>query len=289
MTVRQPTDLSKGIARDGAARKSGRARFVGDPTDSGYENAVGECGAWGTRLTVNRATDLDGTFPSMGMKFRCFNCDRQLQLGSDIANHPIDQIVYDAYRPLLRREYMQAMLMVAQSLEWSLAMCVYHVVLGGLPRPKRIRSGSPINRARLELDEQMDRLTLGSLRTVVAGLGVNGSFPTKIAEAREAIATLKKLTGGEPKPSRVAAISNSKLRDAIERLLAARGFVKLRNQIAHHGARPLQALAERYYEEIPDLARSLLRGFGVLRGQFVMPPRAGGRRRSPANFRVQPT
>jgi hypothetical protein len=281
--VRNPTNGPQTKKRRRSGPKSQRSRygrFFVDTTLSGYENAIGECRACGAHLTVNRATDLGDTYPSAHKKFRCFACGKLLQLGGDIANHPVDQIAYDAYEPLLRRQYTRAMLMIAQSLEWALAMCVYHVVLGRLRRPRRLRPDSPFNRVLAQLDDQMDHLTLGSLRTVVAGLGIAGCAPRDVERALETVAMLRKLKRAEPKLSDVVAIADAKLRDAINLLVAAKPFVKLRNQIVHHGARPTQAIAEHYYEEIPKLATRLLRGFGVMTGQLVMPPTAGGRRRA---------
>lgn len=261
-------------------RRSRIGRFFVDPTFSGYENAVGECHSCGAQLTVNRATDLDDTYPSARMKFKCFSCGRTLQLGGDIANHPVDQIAYDAYGPLLRREYMQSMLMVAQSLEWALAMCVHHVVLGRLRRPKRLRPESPLVRLHNELEEQLDHLTLGGLRKVVIGLAESGIAPRSATEAGEAIAMLRKLRGAKFKPIDGAKIENAKLREAIEDLIAAESFVQLRNAIAHHGARPTQTVAEHYYANVPALATRLLRAFGVMRGQLVMAPTGPRRRRT---------
>lgn len=265
-------------AKVGLGQRNGR--FFVDPTLSGYENAVGECRSCGTKLTVNRATELDGTYPSAGQRFKCFACGETLLVGGDIANHPVDQIAYDAYEPLLRRQYTVAMLMIAQSLEWSLAMCVHQVVLGRLRRPKRLRPESPFAIVRAQLEKAMKRWTLGALRNIVAGMAVADVAAASTAEARDAIVLAATMTGKEQTQSAVEAIGRADLREAVAELIAAKSFVDLRNQIVHHGARPTQMMAERYYELVPRLATKLLRAFGVMRGQLVMPPRAGGGRRA---------
>jgi len=48
------------------AKRHRAGRLSPDPDLSGYENIVGKCSECGTRLIVNRATDLRNTFPSSG-------------------------------------------------------------------------------------------------------------------------------------------------------------------------------------------------------------------------------
>lgn len=249
--------------------------FSPDLNLSGYENIIGDCRECGARLIVNRATDLRNTYPSMRIAFRCSSCQRKLRLGSDRANHPVQQFVYDAYAPLQRRQYMQVVLSVAQSLELTLVMCAFVNVLGAVKRPKRPHSTSPFSLVAAEFHAAMEKLTLDPLRNVVAGLAVRGSRPTSVAEAREAIKSFKKLRQNPPDNADVTRIADSSLREATRHLLAITDFVKLRNKVVHDAVRPTQSQAEEYLTEIPKLTKALLRGFEVVRGQLVMPPTAG--------------
>ncbi|HEY0140401.1 MAG TPA: hypothetical protein VGF48_05860 [Thermoanaerobaculia bacterium] len=249
-------------------------RFSPDPDLSGYENLVGTCRRCDAEIIVNRATDLRGTYPSSRVIFNCPNCGRRLRPGGDIANHPVDQFIYDAYEPMRKRRYMQAVLLTAQSLELTLSMCVRQAILVNLPKPKRLRKTSPILKVDVALNAALDQLTLGKLRRVVANLAFEPS-PRTIPDALKAIKaldTLRKKT--LPKDPEIADLSDTDLQEAVGRLVGIPNFVTLRNKVVHEALRPTQSQAEWCMENIPKLTRALLRGFGIARGQLVMPPTA---------------
>jgi RNase P subunit RPR2 len=245
--------------------------FSPDPDRSGYENLVGTCRSCDTEIIVNRATDLRGTYPSSHVIFKCPNCGRQARPSGDIANHPVDQFVYDAYEPMRNRRYMQAVLLIAQSLEVALSMCVRQVILTKLPKPKRLRKTSPFLKVGVALDKTLDTLTLGTLRIIVANLAFEAS-PTSIPDALTAIKGLDKLRGKLPTDTDIAGLADPDLQEAVGRLVGIPTFVKLRNKMVHEALRPTQHQAEWCMENIPELTRALLRGFGIARGQLVMPP-----------------
>ena len=254
-------------------RKQSKSRprtgpFSPDPDLSGYENLVGTCRSCDTEVIVNRATDLRGTYPSSRVIFNCPNCGRPLRSGGDIANHPVDQFVYDAYEPMRNRRYMHVVLLTAQSLELTLAMCVRHAILLKLPKPKRLRKTSPILGVAAALDAALDKLTLGALRSVVANLAFKAN-PTSIADALNAITGLNKLRDKLPTDSDIAGLTNTNLQEAVGRLVAIPNFVTLRNKVVHEALRPTQSQAEWCLENIPKLTRALLRGFEIARGQLV--------------------
>jgi len=283
---RQNSDVKRKVAkrvshrpaRTSSARKSSRrskvGRFSPDPDLSGYENLVGTCRACGVELIVNRATDLRGTYPSVNTTFECRHCGHMLRPSGDVANHPVDQFVYDAYKPMCERRYMQVVVLTAQSLELTLVMSVAHFILGGLRRPKRLRPTSPFARVAAKLDAALAGQTLGSLRAITQNLALAAS-PTSTAEAVDKIAALNKLRGKLPTAPELALIPEPALREAAERLAAIPNFVKLRNLVVHKAYRPTQQQAEWCMREIPKLTRALMRGFRIARGQLVMPPTAG--------------
>lgn len=234
---------------------------------------IGTCRACGAESIINRATDLKGTYPSAEVSFHCPSCGRLLRPSGDIANHPVDQFVYDAWAPMRRRQYMQVILLTAQSLELTLTMCLAEFVVGKLRRPKKLRESSPFAKVAREVEGALDTLTLGALRIVVANLALQ-TRPTSAAQSLVTVATIKKLRGRSPVDTDVAAIPDSTLREAIQRLLAVPNFVKLRNMVVHEAHRPTQEQAEWCMKEIPLLTRALLRGFGIAQGQLVMPPTA---------------
>ncbi|HUF17493.1 MAG TPA: hypothetical protein VMS12_05550 [Thermoanaerobaculia bacterium] len=94
---------------------------------------------------------------------------------------------------------------------------------------------------------------------------------------------MQKAKRAETLEQEIANIDRDALREAVVDLVLAEPFMTLRNRIAHHGMRPTQPVAEHYYEQIPALAPKLLRAFGVIQGQLIMPPTAGGRRRARSN------
>jgi hypothetical protein len=247
--------------------------FSPNPDLSGYENLVGTCRLCDTEIIVNRATDLRGTYPSSRVIFKCPNCGRGLRPGGDIANHPVDQFIYDAYEPMRKRRYMQAVLLTAQSLELALSMCVRQAILANLPTPNRLRKTSPILKVAVTLNATLDQLTLEPLRKVVANLAFKAR-PTTIQEALDAIAAFDKLRKKQPKDSEIAGLTDTDLQEAVGRLVGIPNFVKLRNKVVHEALRPTQSQAEWCMENIPKLTRALLRGFGIARGQLVMPPTA---------------
>ncbi|MEO8218926.1 MAG: hypothetical protein ABI718_17765 [Acidobacteriota bacterium] len=258
-------------------KKSARSRighFSADPNLSGYENLVGTCRECDTQIIVNRATDLRGTYPSSRVMFNCPNCGRRLRQGGDIGNHPVDQIIYDAYEPMRNRRYMQVVGLTAQSVELALSMCVRQVILAKLPTPKRLRRTSPFLRVAAALDNALDTLTLGALRKVVANLAFQES-PTSIPEALTAIKGLDKLRRKLPTQAEIATLPDAELQEAVGSLVGMPNYVKLRNKVVHEALRPTQAQAEWCLENIPKLTRALLCGFGIARGQLVMPPTAG--------------
>jgi len=248
--------------------------FSPDPDLSGYENLVGTCRACDTEIIVNRATDLRGTYPSSRVIFRCPNCGHRLRSGGDIANHPVDQFIYDAYEPMRKRRYMQVVGLTAQSVELALSMCVSHVILATLSTPKKMRKASPLWKVIVALHTALDTLTLGALRRVVANLAFQAS-PTSTADALSAIKGLDKLRRTLPSDAEISGLGDADLQEAVARLVGIPNYVKLRNKVVHEALRPTQAQAEWCLENIPKLTRALLRGFGVSRGQLVMPPTAG--------------
>lgn len=249
--------------------------FSPDQDLSGYENVVGTCRECDTQIIVNRATDLRGTYPSSRVIFNCPNCGRSLRPGGDIANHPVDQFIYDAYEPMRNRRYMQVVGLTAQSVELALSMCVRQVILAKLPKPKRPRKTSPILKVAAALDKALDTLTLGALRKVVANLAFQAS-PTSITDALTAVKALDKLRGKLPTDAEIAGLRDADLQEAVGRLVGIPNYVKLRNKVVHEALRPTQAQAEWCLVNIPKLTRALLRGFGIARGQLVMPPMATG-------------
>lgn len=267
-----PTRQNRSVKKQSKAR-SRIGRFSPDPDRSGYENLVGTCRSCDAEIIVNRATDLRGTYPSSRVIFSCPNCGRRLRPGGDIANHPVDQFIYDAYEPMRQRRYMQAVLLTAQSLELTLAMCVRQSILAKLPKPKRLRKTSPILKVAVVLDAALDQLTLGKLRRVVSNLAFQAS-PTTIPEALKAIKALDKLRKTLPNDSDIAGLADTDLQEAVGRLVDIPNFVTLRNKVVHEALRPTQKQAEWCMENIPKLTRALLRGFGIARGQLVMPPTA---------------
>jgi hypothetical protein len=239
-------------------------RFSPDPDRSGYENLVGTCRLCDTEVIVNRATDLRGTYPSSGVIFKCPNCGRKLRSGGDIANHPVDQFIYDAYEPMRNRRYMQVVGLMAQSVELALSMCVRQVILARLPKPKRVRKTSPILKVDVALDKALDTLTLGAVRVVVANLAFQAS-PTSVPDALTAVKGLDKLRGKLPTDADIAALTDADLQEAVGRLVGIPNFVKLRNKVVHEALRPTQKQAEWCLENIPKLTQALLRGFGIAR------------------------
>jgi hypothetical protein len=260
--------------RKQSTSRSRIGHFSPDPDLSGYENLVGTCRLCDAQVIVNRATDLRGTYPSSRVIFRCPNCRRRLRPGGDIANHPVDQFIYDAYEPMRNRRYMQVVLLTAQSLELTLAMCVRHVILSQLPKPKRLRKTSPILKVTVALDAALDKLTLGALRRVVANIAFKAN-PTSIVDALTAITGLNKLRDRLPTEADIATLTDTNLREVVGRLVVIPNFVTLRNKVVHQALRPTQKQAKWCLENIPKLTRPLLRGFGIARGQLVMPPTAG--------------
>jgi len=197
-----------------------------------------------------------------------------LRISGDIANHPIDQFVYDAYEPFRQRRYMEVVVLVSQSLELALVMCAAYRVLGSLKRPKRLRRTSPFAVVSAEFDGAVDKLTLEPLRRVVLGLAVKGKNATSLAEARGLLSSFGKLRDGLPSEAEIANIADPKLREAARRLLGITNFVKFRNKVVHEALRPTQSQAETCWKDIGRLPLDFLRAFGVVRGQIVMPPRA---------------
>jgi len=248
--------------------------FFADPDLSGYENLVGTCRLCDTEVIVNRATDLQGTYPSSRVVFNCPNCGRRVRSGGDIANHQGDQFIYDAYEAMQKRRYMQVVVLSAQSLELTLSMCIQQAILAKLPKPKRLRTTSSILKVAVALDEGMEKLTLGVLRNVVAHLAFQTN-PTTIPDALTAVEGLKNLTGKQlPTDADIATLPNAELQEAVGRLVGIPNYVKLRNKVVHKALRPTQSQAEWCLENIPKLTRALLRGFDIARGQLVMPPTA---------------
>jgi len=274
MAARESRARSPKPGAGAKARKGRYGLFRSDPDRSGYENLIGTCSECRAESIFNRATDLDGTYSSADMVVRCQSCRSSLRVGSDVANHPVDQLVYDAYEPMSQRRYMQVVILAAQSLELALAMCVQHAVLSGVPKPKRVRTTSPVALAARELDAALDRMTLATLRKLVIVLATLPTRPASASDARELISRLKRLSNATPDTAAVEQISNADLRAAVSHLSGIEAFVKFRNKVVHEARRPTQQQAARCLYFVPQLTRALLHGFGVMRGQLVMAPRA---------------
>jgi hypothetical protein len=152
-------------------------------------------------------------------------------------------------------------------------MCVRQAILANLPTPNRLRKTSPILKVAVALNAALDQLTLGPLRKVVANLAFKAR-PTTIQEALDAIAAFDKLRKKQPKDSEIAGLTDTDLQEAVGRLVGIPNFVTIRNKVVHEALRPTQSQAEWCMENIPKLTRALLRGFGIARGQLVMPPTA---------------
>jgi hypothetical protein len=170
---------------------------------------------------------------------------------------------------------MQCVIMLSQSLEFALVMCIAAHVM----KAARSMRGATSSEQHLNLEEAfriaIDRLTLEALRRVAAHLAIQGNPPRSRAQALEVIRAMPKLAGRLPSADEIASIHDAELREAVE-ILCTMWFVKYRNAVIHTGFRPTQTDAEFLYKHVPRLSQKLMRTFGVMRGQLVMPPRAGG-------------
>ncbi|MHB0968147.1 MAG: hypothetical protein ACYC7A_06720 [Thermoanaerobaculia bacterium] len=276
VTSKSPAAKPSKKGKSPRAKRTTLGYFSTDPTFSGYENLVRSCRNCDSELVINRATELRSTYPSMGMKFRCPKCNSLLKVSGDVANGPVDQFVFDAYGPLLHRRYMQTVIMLSQSLELALVMCVETWIFGCV----RIRRQKADRDAARELTEQFsaiaDTLTLGALRRLAMALAIWQPRPSSLAEATLALESIGKLRSRKISAQYCAAIPDPGLRRSVSDLLAT-DFVNQRNAVVHKAHRPDQLTAERFYDEIPRLNRRLMTAFGVTPGggQQVMPPRSG--------------
>jgi len=197
-----------------------------------------------------------------------------LRVSGDSANHVVDQFVFEAYEPLLKRRYMQCVLMLAQSLELVLMLCVETWLFRSV-RYRRTKANNEIMGAlRGRFYAATDRMTLGKLRRLAVALAIWQAPPRTLAELDAAIAQLPKHTGKKVKDSDLASIPDEALRAAAVHLDGT-NFVDLRNAVAHKAYRPPQEMAELCYERVPRMNRLLMKVFGVAQGQLVMPPKAG--------------
>lgn len=250
-------------------------RLLVDPDLSGYENVVGTCSKCQSAIVVNRATDLEWAYPAVGMITPCRHCGEPLRIGGDGANHPVDQFRYDAVGSFVERRYMECVVMLSQSMELALLLCVDSWILGPL-RDQADTSETDVSQCASDLIAAVDRLTLGQLRALVVNLALL-SRPDSLDQARELVSRIGKLHQNTVTEDNVSRIGDEKLRNVVAALRAT-SFIRLRNAVVHKAYRPTQDEAEACQHDVATLNQHAMVVFGVTPrgGQLVVAPNRVG-------------
>jgi hypothetical protein len=229
----------------------------------GYENIEGLCGMCGTRIVINRATDLGGASWVFAMTHFCSACGELIEIPEEPNNHPVDLFwMQESHALLLQKRYMQAVLVLGQALELALALCARHVLID---QPLDRDSEAPREEMQalwMKFEKKILSLTLGSLCQLVAHLAIIGDWPDSVHAADASIDLVARSKGKTPEPSDVASIADEPLRHAIDRLLNS-SIVDLRNAVAHELRRPTQAEAEKMRDDVGGVVRLAMTAFGV--------------------------
>lgn len=240
-----------------------------NPDLSGYENLVGICSKCEAHLIVNRATELESVYPAVGKSLNCLRCKQPLRIASDSANHPVDQLVYDAAASFFERRYMQCVITLSQAMELALMLSAIAWIIGEVCVPP----AAYVEKCTHELRDAVDRLTLEQLRRVLVSLAVRPR-PYSQHQVQEAVHGIGRMHQKMPDSFDVGRIPNSELRNLVEALRTS-SFVKLRNSVVHQAYRPTQGEAEACRIEVSNLNRGAMKVFGVTPsgGQLIALPR----------------
>jgi hypothetical protein len=249
-------------------------RLLVDPDLSGYENVVGTCSKCQVRIVVNRATDLEWAYPAVAMTATCRNCGESLRIGGDSANHPVDQFRYDAVGSFVERRYMECVVMLSQSMELALLLCVDSWILG-LLRYQADTFDADVSQCASDLIAAVDRLTLGQLRSLLLNLALLPR-PDSLDNARQLLSRIGKLHQNTPTDDDISRIADEKLRNVVAALRAT-SFIRLRNAVVHKAYRPTQDEAEACQHDVATLNQHAMVVFGVTPrgGQLVVAPNRG--------------
>lgn len=233
--------------------------------DGTYESVAATCPACGHRSVYNRRSDLNTTEAISREGVTCDSCRSGYSIGGDMINPAHQMLLLDAGASLQCKQYMQAVLGVAQSFE----VFFDHFLHVRLVYRPFVRDGTAdiddLNRLKDQLYSKVEAFTFEPMRRLFLQCVVNAVKPHNVAAAQGYIAWIPDQGRDVPGVARrkIETIPTERLRDLL--LGLSRTSVNaLRNKVVHKDAeRPTREQATEAYDEACRIIFGLTNMLGV--------------------------
>lgn len=223
---------------------------VAEMVDSSYENIVVKCPECCQQVTYNRASDLQTFQPIDGRNVLCLNseCQKTIRIAGDSANCAHEMLIYDCYKLLERKHYMNCILNLDQAYEMFFSLFLRVELLykpfDAVPHQRL----ADLNRLLEELQKKIEKHTFGPMRALFLQHIVAGCSAKNLVESGALIAALPDHPQ-KPKETDIDGIHDAKLVLLLRKLRDTK-INKLRNDVVHKNAyRPTRDEVEAAIEE----------------------------------------
>ncbi len=230
--------------------------------ESTYENVHATCPHCGQRNIFNQVSDLHTGEPIAGREVTCDNeqCGRSFWITSDRINPAHQALLFDCRELLARKQYMQCVLVVAQSYEVFFSHFM-HVQVLYRAFAREDDEIEKLNELLQRLQESIQHFTFEPMRSLFLELAVSDARFANLTDAEAWIDALPKSSRRVPKPTKatIQAVANPRLRDGLLALYDT-NIARLRNRVVHKDAyRPTREETEEALREAGDILHPLTR------------------------------
>lgn len=213
-----------------------------------YENFAAECPWCGKENIFNRASDLDTFEPIAGRNVLCLAdaCGKEFRIIGDTLNNPHEMLVYDCYKLIEQKQYMNTILTLTQAYEVFFNL-FFRIEL--LYKPFAVeRDIAKFNRLSEMLYEKLKKHTFTKMRNHFLEYVLDNNPPRDFVEAEHKIVNLSD-NPKEPKNTEIHNMNNSTLKPLLK-VVKNTEINTLRNKIIHKQAyRPTREEVEKAFEE----------------------------------------
>lgn len=213
--------------------------------DPNYETVGATCDHCQAPCIFSRIDDFGETMPISGRRVVCFRCGKEFWISGDTMNTAYQFLIDDAEDHFRRKRYMPAIASLAQAWEVFFATCalstyIYRPFFAAAPADRDL---DELNRLFRELHDMIKPFTWFPMRNVVLNMLLVEPRPDTMVDAATHMTQLSAF-GNEPSPKTIAAVLDTRKREALEGLTGLT-VGRLRNNVVHkHAYRPTRAEVE---------------------------------------------
>lgn len=221
-----------------------------------YENFAAECPWCGKKNIFNRASDLATFEPIAGLDVVCLSnkCGKEFRLIGDTLNSPHEMLIYDCYKLIQQKQYMNTILTLAQAYEVFFNLFLR---IEFLYKPfSAERDIAKFNSLSEMLYEKLKKHTFAKMRNHFLGYLLDNNPPRDLIEAERRIVSLSD-NPREPKNTEIDSMNDSVLKPLLIAIKETE-INTLRNKIIHKQAyRPTREEVDRAFEEAKTIMNEL--------------------------------